>query len=107
MNQAFNMDCMEAMRQMPDNAFDLAVVDPPYGDAGGAILIDSGSDSTGTSSEQQPPPIIRGGWKEKKADASHKRQTQGSASPGLVGRGRQNSEKNYCVGRSAGERIFR
>lgn len=25
------MDCMEAMREMPDNAFDLAVVDPPYG----------------------------------------------------------------------------
>ena len=32
MNVAYNMDCMEAMRQMPDNAFDLAVVDPPYGD---------------------------------------------------------------------------
>lgn len=32
MNQAFNMDCLEAMREMPDNAFDLAVVDPPYGD---------------------------------------------------------------------------
>ena len=31
MNQAFNMDCLEAMRQMEDNAFDLAVVDPPYG----------------------------------------------------------------------------
>lgn len=25
------MDCMEAMRQMPDNAFDLCVCDPPYG----------------------------------------------------------------------------
>ena len=28
----YNMDCLEAMRQMPDNTFDLAVVDPPYGD---------------------------------------------------------------------------
>ena len=28
---AFNMDCLEAMRQMPNKAFDLAVVDPPYG----------------------------------------------------------------------------
>lgn len=28
---AYNMDCLEAMRQMEDNAFDLAVVDPPYG----------------------------------------------------------------------------
>jgi site-specific DNA-methyltransferase (adenine-specific) len=27
----FNMDCMEAMKQMPDKAFDLAIVDPPYG----------------------------------------------------------------------------
>lgn len=25
------MDCMEALRQYPDNYFDLAVVDPPYG----------------------------------------------------------------------------
>jgi site-specific DNA-methyltransferase (adenine-specific) len=31
MTQAFNMDCMEAMAQMPDKAFDLAIVDPPYG----------------------------------------------------------------------------
>ena len=31
MNLAFNMDCLEAMREMKDNAFDLAVVDPPYG----------------------------------------------------------------------------
>ena len=31
MNQAFNMDCMTAMKEMPENAFDLAVVDPPYG----------------------------------------------------------------------------
>ena len=30
-NLAFNMDCMEAMRSMPDQCFDLAVVDPPYG----------------------------------------------------------------------------
>lgn len=29
--QLFNMDCMEAMKQMPDKAFDLAIVDPPYG----------------------------------------------------------------------------
>lgn len=31
MNVAYNMDCLEAMRVMPDKAFDLAVVDPPYG----------------------------------------------------------------------------
>lgn len=31
MNTAYNSDCMEAMRKMPDKCFDLAVVDPPYG----------------------------------------------------------------------------
>lgn len=28
---AYNMDCMEYMKSLPDKAFDLAVVDPPYG----------------------------------------------------------------------------
>lgn len=27
----YNRDCLEAMREMPDNAFELAIVDPPYG----------------------------------------------------------------------------
>ena len=31
MNVAYNVDCMEYMRTLPDNTFDLAVVDPPYG----------------------------------------------------------------------------
>ena len=31
----YNRDCLEAMREMEDNAFDLAVVDPPYGISAG------------------------------------------------------------------------
>jgi site-specific DNA-methyltransferase (adenine-specific) len=31
MTEAHNIDCMEAMAQMKDNEFDLAIVDPPYG----------------------------------------------------------------------------
>jgi DNA modification methylase len=31
MNVAYNMDCLAAMREMPDKAFDLCVADPPYG----------------------------------------------------------------------------
>jgi site-specific DNA-methyltransferase (adenine-specific) len=27
----FNMDCMQGMKEFPDNYFDLAIVDPPYG----------------------------------------------------------------------------
>jgi site-specific DNA-methyltransferase (adenine-specific) len=29
--EIYNQDCMEAMAKMPDKAFDLAIVDPPYG----------------------------------------------------------------------------
>lgn len=28
-----NSDCMEGMKQFPDKFFDLAIIDPPYGDA--------------------------------------------------------------------------
>jgi site-specific DNA-methyltransferase (adenine-specific) len=31
MIELYNMDCMEAMKEMKDNEFDLAIVDPPYG----------------------------------------------------------------------------
>ena len=31
LNKLYNMDCMEGMKQFPDNYFDLAIVDPPYG----------------------------------------------------------------------------
>jgi len=29
--ELLNVDCMEYMRGLPDKAFDLAIVDPPYG----------------------------------------------------------------------------
>ena len=31
MIKLFHKDCLSAMIQMPDNFFDLAIVDPPYG----------------------------------------------------------------------------
>lgn len=31
MIKLINGDCLDAMRKMPDNAFELAIVDPPYG----------------------------------------------------------------------------
>ena len=30
-SETYNIDCMEYMKTLPDNAFDLAVADPPYG----------------------------------------------------------------------------
>lgn len=47
-NTLYNMDCMAAMKDMPDKYFELAIVDPPYG--GGATLA-SEDDSPGTSSD--------------------------------------------------------
>lgn len=38
MNIAYNEDCLEVMKRYPDNYFDLAVVDPPYGGGGGVNL---------------------------------------------------------------------
>ena len=33
----YNMDCVEAMKRFPDGFFDLAIVDPPYGDGNSGI----------------------------------------------------------------------
>ena len=35
LNNLYNMDCMDGMRQFPDGYFDLAIVDPVYGDVTG------------------------------------------------------------------------
>lgn len=44
MNVAYNMDCLAAMRAMPDKAFDLAVVDPPFGIGVMSMTYASGDD---------------------------------------------------------------
>lgn len=33
----YNLDCMEGMKQFPDKFFDIAIVDPPYGDGRGTV----------------------------------------------------------------------
>jgi len=38
-----NMDCLEAMKQMDDNEFDLAIVDPPYGIGAGGVKFKNGT----------------------------------------------------------------
>ena len=37
MIELLNCDCMEYMATVPDKYFDLAIVDPPYGDFNGTI----------------------------------------------------------------------
>ncbi len=39
---ALNIDCMEYMATLPDKAFDLAIVDPPYGINAGKMTMGSG-----------------------------------------------------------------
>ena len=44
------MDCIEYMRSLPDNAFDIAVCDPPYGKGNDDNLVNGGgSDRDSTS----------------------------------------------------------
>jgi site-specific DNA-methyltransferase (adenine-specific) len=40
-SEIFNMDCIEGMKQYPDKYFDLAVVDPPYGNIDAIGLADN------------------------------------------------------------------
>ena len=49
MNKFINGDCLEAMKEYPDNYFDLAIVDPPYGlerfKHGGSVINKYGSEN--------------------------------------------------------------
>lgn len=69
----YNMDCMEGMKQFPDKFFDLAVVDPPYGD--GSKL----SDNSGGVLEQ-----IRGTVPEVYADTSNGRMSDSQTGHGVT-----------------------
>ena len=89
----YNMDCMEGMKHFPDKFFDLAIVDPPYGDGGqkigGATVrrmvrpvqggTDSGRGSTDTSIRSSRIP--RGGWHGK--DKYHLGKSPEPEEPGL------------------------
>ena len=48
----YNIDCMEAMKQFPDQFFDLAVVDPPYGDGNAKIGGGCGSEEYSTDTKR-------------------------------------------------------
>jgi len=43
MIELYNRDCLEAMREFEDGAFDLAIVDPPYGIGAGSKKFQNGS----------------------------------------------------------------
>ena len=97
----YNMDCMIALKEYPDNYFDLAIVDPPYGDAGGGSVErrDSENGSTDTAG-RLPRQKLRGGT------THYERPQKRTESTGLVEHGRRSSEKNHSVGRGPGQIIF-
>lgn len=94
----YNMDCMDAMREFPDGFFDLAVVDPPYGDGSGNVggaevrrivrpIQGGGTGSASASTDTRRRRIVRGGYHGKWPDASE---------PGAPGR--RNSAKKLLRG---------
>lgn len=49
-SEVYNTDCIEYMRTLPDNHFDLAVCDPPYGHGNDESLLGGGRGSDSGSS---------------------------------------------------------
>ncbi len=43
MNKCYLIDCMDFMKDKPDNFYDLAIVDPPYGIGGGSNVVNKGN----------------------------------------------------------------
>lgn len=58
---AYNVDCMDYMRTLPDKAFDLAVVDPPYG-GGGMKPLPEAAASAACSTGIKPIARTGGTW---------------------------------------------
>ena len=92
----YNMDCMEGMKQFPDKFFDLAIVDPPYGDAQGGV-----ADRFGERFDRYKK---SGGATRARKECQTTRWELGF--PELAESGRRNSEKNHIVGRRPETGIF-
>ena len=103
----YNMDCMDGMKQFPDKFFDLAIVDPPYGDGGGGGF--AGETRFGERFDRYKS----GGWHGKqkyhlgtptKEELPETRRNMGLSE--LGGHGRRNTEKNHYVGHCPETRVF-
>ena len=64
MIRMIHVDCMEYMRGLPDKAFDLAIVDPPYGIGAGEMTLGKWATSRMAGKawdDTAPPPrLLRG-----------------------------------------------
>lgn len=67
----YNMDCMEGMRQFPDKFFDLAIVDPVYGDVTkGGYMTHNVGQHIGTGKANQKG-YHAGLWQQEKTGAEY------------------------------------
>ena len=96
-----NMDCMEAMKQFPDNYFDLAIVDPPYGDGNCQTIRGV---STGSVSAEGSTNI--GGYRSTPSAKECQTARRNMGLSELAEHGRRNLQKNHSVGRCAAKRVL-
>lgn len=109
----YNEDCLPRMKEYPDNFFDLAVVDPPYGDAGGGTDCRPSSQFT-TEDGAGTPQKSRGGWNRfgqrfdryKNPPLHLRTSEEGQELREQAALGQRNMQKNHCVGCRAGAGIF-
>lgn len=92
LSQVYNTDCLEYMRTLPDNYFQLAIADPPYGDANTGKQnphVDLGSRSRKYLKDTDITPPIK---------IQQIRWTIPEVYLGRAGHGRPSTEKNLSVG---------
>lgn len=112
----YNMDCMQGMKQFPDDYFDLAIVDPPYG----AGLADNGGCKGWFSKYHQETAENQGGVRKSigtgSADGSTSTNTLSTKELQKTRRhlgicklenGRRQRQKNHNVGRGPEKGILR
>ena len=103
----YNMDCMEAMKDYPDNYFDLAIVDPPYG---GGLTEGGGCKGWFSKYHQETPENAGGGYVLQPfrrafrplQESTDNQRTQGDQTElGVIHNGATSRrQKNYFVGYS-------
>ena len=104
MNEAFNMDCMEAMKEFPDKFFDLAVVDPPYGDGCSQSCNVERERETRKAWNRFGQRFDKYKYPSPKEELPQTRWNVGLCE--LEERGRRSMQKNYFVGCCAETRVF-
>ena len=108
-----NRDCVEAMKEFPDNFFDLAIVDPPYGDGSQTVNVERERAYNRFGGRFDRYKDLSGGWHGKQkyhlGTPSAQEQPTTGRNMGLsevAVNWRRSMQKNYFVGCRAEARIF-